>query len=60
MLGYFETSAVWRGCHSVIEELCCHAQFSVAFHVRLKQMLYICLSLKRNCQKGDDVPAIKI
>jgi len=29
-LGYFETSAVWIGCHSIIEEHCCHAHFSVA------------------------------
>lgn len=25
MLGYFETSAVWRDCHSIIDKLWCQA-----------------------------------
>lgn len=31
ILGYFETSAIWRGCHSIIKKLWCRAYFFAAF-----------------------------
>lgn len=61
MLGYFETSA-FRGERLPLS----YKQTDVGpvciiFKLFMSdEILYICLSLKRKCQEGDDAPTVKI